>query len=230
MNPIVSVTHLSFFYGQNQVLYDLNFDIFEGEYIGLIGANGSGKTTLLYLLLNILQPTSGNIKLLGCDLKKFKDWQNIGYVPQILADQSNTFPITVSELILANYNQKAYKNQKEALKNVLQIADIEDLENRLITSLSGGQRQRVMIARSLVNNPKLLFLDEPTSGVDNNSQNNFYTFLDTLNQKFGITIVFVSHDLDTITKKASRILCIDHFGITEQKNHVHQSKITHVHQ
>lgn len=230
MNEVVRVSNLSFFYGQNQVLYNLNFEILEGEYVGLIGANGSGKTTLLSLLLNLLQPSSGSVKLLGQDLKNFNDWQKIGYVPQIPPAESTTFPISVSELILANYQQKAYKNELDALETVLEIADIKDLKNRLIGNLSGGQRQRVMIARSLVNKPKILFLDEPTSGVDSHSQDNFYTFLDNLNHKLAITIVFVSHDLDIINQKASRILCIDHFGITEQKNHSHTTKITHVHQ
>ena len=230
MNSIVKVENLSFFYGQNQVLYDLDFEIFEGEYVGLIGANGSGKTTLLSLLLNLIQPTSGIISLLGQDLKTFKDWQKIGYVPQSLPVESSNFPITVSELILSNYSGYGYDSEKIALEKVLEIADVKDLKNRLLSNLSGGQRQRIMIARSLINQPKLLLLDEPTSGVDEKNQESFYHFLENLNQKFNITIIFVSHDLELITAKANRVLCIDHFGISEQRKVTNQKNVvTHVH-
>lgn len=230
MNSVIKVENLSFFYGHNQVLYDLDFEILKGEYVGLIGANGSGKTTLLSLLLNLIQPTSGSISILGQDLKTFNNWEKIGYVPQSLPVESSNFPITVTELILANYKGKIYKSDKEALEAVLEIADIKDLKNRLLSNLSGGQKQRVMIARSLVNQPKLLLLDEPTSGVDEKSQDSFYDFLQHLNHKFEITIIFVSHDLEVITQKASRILCIDHFGIKEQHNeNHHKTTITHVH-
>lgn len=230
MNSIVKVENLSFYYGQNQVLYNLDFEIVKGEYVGLIGANGSGKTTLLSLILSLLEPTDGSISILGQDLKTFKSWDKVGYVPQSLPVESSNFPITVSELILANYKGKSYKSTKNALETVLKIADIKNLENRLLSNLSGGQKQRVMIARSLVNQPKLLLLDEPTSGVDEKSQESFYEFLEHLNKAFEITIIFVSHDLEIIRKKAGRILCIDHFGITQQEKETHQkANITHVH-
>lgn len=233
----LEVKNLSFGYSQNSVLSGLNFKIYEGEYIGLIGANGSGKTTLLKLLLNLLPPTQGEILVFGLPLKNFKNWAKIGYVPQLVSSEILGFPITVKECILLNYSNQNNESQKSALFRVLEITNTQNLQNKLLSDLSGGQRQRVFIARSMINNPSLLVLDEPTSGIDQDSQIDFYDLLDKLNTQFGLTILFVSHDLETISTKASRILCVDKNKLEEKLptlNHLHSHalekfEIEHIH-
>jgi|688.fasta_scaffold245610_2 zinc transport system ATP-binding protein len=236
-NSILEVTNLSFEYSGNQVLSHLNFKIYRGEYVGLIGANGSGKTTLLKLLLNLLSPSQGEILVFNSPLKSFKNWSKIGYVPQLVSSENLGFPITVKECIMLNYSNQKDESQKSALGGVLKITDTQNLQNKLLSDLSGGQRQRVFIARSLINNPELLILDEPTSGIDQESQLEFYKLLTKLNQDFGLTILFVSHDLETISGESSRILCIDKNRLEEKLptlNHFHsheikESQIEHVH-
>ena len=235
---ILEVKNLSFSYGQEEVLSDLNFQIYSGEYVGLIGANGSGKSTLLKLLLNLLQPDEGEISLFNLPINNFHNWNKIGYVPQIISSEIMGFPITVKEAILLNYNsQNNSENQKSALKRVLEITETATIQKKLLSDLSGGQRQRVFIARSLINNPELLILDEPTSGIDQKSQVSFYTLLNKLNVEFGLTILFVSHDLEVISMEADRILCIDKNRLQEQssnlkklsKTKTKESIIEHVH-
>lgn len=234
---VLEVKNLSFGYGTNQVLSNLNFKVFEGEYAALIGANGSGKTTLLKLILGLLLPSSGKVLMLSESLKSFKSWSKIGYVPQLVSSEILGFPITVKECILLNYSSQNQETQKSALERVLKITDTQNLQNKLLSDLSGGQRQRVFIARSLINNPVLLILDEPTSGIDQESQLGFYKLLTKLNQDFGLTVLFVSHDLETISTQANRILCVDRNKLEEKLptlNHLHshqlkESQIEHIH-
>jgi len=186
---LISVSSLSFSYGENKVLEGVSFNIQENDFIAIIGPNGSGKTTLIKILLGFLAPTAGSISL---SLPRNK----IGYVPQHYTLDRN-FPGTVDEIL-------PLKNQK-----VIEQAGIENLLRKKFTSLSGGQQQRVLIALALHQSPKLLVLDEPTAGVDIRAQQSFYELLRELNKQ-GITIILVTHEVGVISSLVKKVLCIDH--------------------
>jgi zinc transport system ATP-binding protein len=195
-NICLKLSDVSYSYQNQPVLENINLTIHQGDYVGIIGPNGGGKTTLIKIILGILKPKQGKMEL---------SVSPIGYLPQKTFSTDYFFPTTVMEVMTSALNKK----NPAALNKILQLMDLEQLKNKLISELSGGQRQRVFIARALVNEPKILILDEPTVGVDLNSQNQFYSFLKHLNQQLGISIIFVTHDLEIITQEASHIICLN---------------------
>lgn len=205
---------VNFSYNNNLILKNINFSIISGDYVGVIGPNGGGKTTLIKIILGIISPSMGKVKLLGQWQSDFKDFQAIGYVPQRILQANFYFPATVEEVIkngrmLMKKFYHRWNNQDQLVfENVIQESGIQSLLEKKINELSEGQKQRVFIARSLMTTPQILILDEPFAGVDNKSQERFYKFLSKLNKNDKITIVMVSHDIDVITKEASRILCL----------------------
>jgi zinc transport system ATP-binding protein len=214
LGGILSVKDLNFSFGSTKVLSDISFTVEIGDFIGLIGPNGSGKTTLLKLILGILAPQSGEIEILGSRADDFRQWSSIGYVPQKAANIDESFPANVEEVVSMgllptkrfpkSFGEKDHQIIKKALKTV----DMLEYSTRRIGELSGGQQQRVFIARAIVSQPKILFLDEPTTGVDQKSQKKFYELLSELN-KSGITIVLVSHDIGRITKYVTKIASLN---------------------
>lgn len=217
----LELNDISFNHGDEPILKNVSFSIKKGGYAGIIGPNGGGKTTLLRIILGLLLPDSGSIKLFGHDVSTFRDWTKIGYLPQRAAHIDGRFPITVYEVVSQGRVAKAglFKrlsvDDHEAINEALEISDVGHLKNRLISDLSGGERQRVFIARSLAAKPEVLILDEPAAGVDAGSQGKFYRFLQELNTKHGITIIFVSHDLDIIAHEASQLICINRSLVCE---------------
>jgi len=212
---IIEVQNISFSYnGQDNILQNITLAIHPGDYIGLVGPNGAGKTTLLKIMLNLLVPSQGTVKLFGQKIDSFKDWPKIGYVPQKAINFDANFPANVFEVVLmGRYSNKLWQRislaDKAAVKDALQKVEMWEYRDRLIGDLSGGQQQRVFIARALVNQPEVIFLDEPTTGVDKPTQDNFYALLQKLNQEFGLTLVLVSHDIERILKEVMHIACID---------------------
>jgi len=215
---IIEVTNVSFsYFGKNddEVLKDINLNIHQGDYLGIIGPNGGGKTTLLKLMLGLLKLTQGNIKLFGQDIQDFKNWAEIGYVPQKVVNFDNNFPATVLEVVsmgrfgkigLLNFPSK---NDSQKVHQALKQVGMLDYKDRLIGDLSGGQQQRVFIARSLAAEPKIIFLDEPTTGIDQKTQDEFYDLLQYLNKQMDITLVVVSHDMDIVAKEVTELACIN---------------------
>lgn len=201
---IVTLDDVSFSYRNSDVLEHITLDIVEGDYVGLIGPNGSGKTTLLKLLLGLLPLQNGKISLFGETISKFKHWEKIGYVPQKSAGVSFHFPITAMEVVMMNPHVRT-KQAIEALKAV----DMETLAHRPISEMSGGQQQRVFIARALASKPKLLVLDEPTIGIDSESQETFYELLKKLNEEHKITLIIVSHDIDVVAHEVKTVICVN---------------------
>ncbi|MFZ5966992.1 MAG: metal ABC transporter ATP-binding protein [Bacillota bacterium] len=214
MEKVVEIKDLSFGYDQNIVLEDISLYIYRGDYLGIVGPNGAAKSTLIKLILNILQPTKGSIELFGQEIKSFKDWGKIGYVSQKATSFNTGFPATVEEVIAANlYSQiglfkPVKKHHKERVREALSVVGMEAYQKRLIGNLSGGQQQKVFIARALVSQPEVIFLDEPTVGIDLKSQGEFYQLMKRLNEELGITIVMVSHDIGAITENVSRVACM----------------------
>ncbi|HVZ67247.1 MAG TPA: metal ABC transporter ATP-binding protein [Patescibacteria group bacterium] len=209
-NTIIELSNVSFAYGKEEVVKDVSIQIHKGDYVGIIGPNGGGKSTLLKLMLGLLKPTKGEIKLFGEDVKNFKKWYDIGYVPQKTYVEMN-FPISVEEVVaMGRYGERGLlrfptKEDKEKVKIALRQVDMLDYKNRQISDLSGGQQQRVFIARALATEPKAIFLDEPTVGVDVKTQKQFYSLLRKLNTELDLTLVLVSHELDVVAHEATEI-------------------------
>lgn len=215
MNSLISVSHLSFHYGEERILEDISFEIHQADFVGIVGPNGSGKTTLLKLLLGLLRPDSGEVLVFGQPTKTGKNSHEVGYIPQKVTQLETKFPITVEEVVrLGRISQKALFRQlgsddEKIVKRCLETVGLTKFRHKLITDLSGGQQQRAFIAKALAGQPKLLILDEPTVGIDVESQETFYALLSELNKKHGLTIVIVSHDLDVVTNQVSSVLCLN---------------------
>jgi len=214
MDKIVSVQNLFFGYDEKLALEDINLDIYKGDYLGIVGPNGSAKSTLLKLVLGLLKPQRGSIKIFNQDIKDFKEWGKVGYVAQKATSFNTSFPATVEEVVTANLFPKIglFKSVKkkhiEKAYETLKIVGMESYRHRLIGNLSGGQQQKVFIARTLISEPEIIFLDEPTVGIDVESQKEFYDLLERFNKEMNITIVMVSHDIGVITEKVNRIACM----------------------
>ncbi|MBB6675261.1 metal ABC transporter ATP-binding protein [Cohnella nanjingensis] len=200
---IIALDRVSFAFGTQQVLDDVNFAVQERDFVGLIGANGAGKTTLLRMIVGLTKPQRGEIRLFGTPAARFRDWHLIGYVPQ--RNHFNPlFPATVREVVTSGlYGRRKLlrrltKADMDRAADALDTLDIPDLADKRIGELSGGQQQRVFLARALINNPKLLILDEPTVGIDMETQLNFFQLIKHMHQHHDITFLMVSHDLEMI--------------------------------
>ena len=203
---IVKVTSLSFEYGSEKILDDISFSVDEGDFLGIVGPNGAGKTTLFFCMLGLIDGYNGEIKIFGEDIRRNKKiLKQIGYIPQ-RKSIDRRFPLTIKELVSLSITNKSYIDNVD---KVLRYVDLYDNRNKIIGQLSGGQQQRVLIAKALVNNPKMLMLDEPTNGLDQTSQDNFYLFLKQLNDEEKITIIWTSHDLDAVNRLSNKISCIN---------------------
>lgn len=215
MEKAIEVKNLNFGYNGNTIFNNVSFDVNRGDYLGIIGPNGSGKSTLIKLLLNIISPPKGEIKLLGHNIKNFPDWSKVGYISQKATSLNINFPATVEEILSANIYKgpsimakivpRSKSDTREKVNNALKIVNMEDYGKRLIGNLSGGQQQRVFIARMLINNPEIMFLDEPMSGIDAKSEEAVYCLLARLNTDMGITVIMVTHDIGAITVHANKI-------------------------
>jgi zinc transport system ATP-binding protein len=214
-DPLISVENVSFSFNGLEVIQNVSFAISPGDFVALIGPNGSGKTSLIRIILGILKPSTGRIVLLGEELSQFTQWQRIGYVPQKATHMDPYFPASVREVVAMGLLSKKrfprlFSRQDEAaIDRALDQVDMKALKNRRIGELSGGQQQRVFIARAIVNGPDVLFLDEPTAGVDADTQARFYEMLADLNRKEGLTIVLITHDFGIITKHVNKVACLN---------------------
>jgi zinc transport system ATP-binding protein len=211
---IIEIKNISFSYNEEVILRDINLSIHRGDYLGIVGSNGSGKTTLLRIILRLLSPKKGSIELFGQDISIFKDWSKIGYVPQKVINFDNNFPVTVEEVVMmGRYGKlglfkKAGKEDKQEVYKALEHVDMLSYRNRPIGDLSGGQQQRVFIARALAGNPEIIFLDEPTVGIEKDIKEKFYKLLHDLNEKLELTIVIVTHDIESMSHEAMHVACI----------------------
>ncbi|RCX18885.1 zinc transport system ATP-binding protein [Anaerobacterium chartisolvens] len=221
MDKLIEVRNLNFGYSDKLILRDISLYVNRGDFLGIIGANGSGKSTLLKLMLRTLTPISGHISLLGQNIKDFKRWSKIGYISQKATSFNGSFPATVEEVVQANlfsdiglfkYPKKIHK---EMVYHALERVEMHNYAKRLMGNLSGGQQQRVFLARVLVNSPELIFLDEPTSGIDARSEEAVYCLLARLNHELGLTVVMVTHDLGAIMAHSNRLICLGENGLLE---------------
>ncbi|HWO77662.1 MAG TPA: metal ABC transporter ATP-binding protein [Bacillus sp. (in: firmicutes)] len=212
---VIEINDLSYRYDDLPVLEHINLSVPKGSFLGLVGPNGSGKSTLLKLILGLLKPQEGSIRLFGTDSKSFNQYEKIGYVSQKANSFNSGFPATVLEVVLSGLTKKIglfkfpSKQDKQKALEAIRAVEMDDFLHRNIGELSGGQQQRVFIARAVVSDPELLILDEPTVGVDIKRVEGFYELLERLNRNHGITMILVTHDVGTITSKVSHVACLN---------------------
>lgn len=197
----VSINNLNFSYSQIPVLKNCNLNVDVGEFTVILGGNGSGKSTLIKLMLGELKSNSGEIKILGKNIEDYVSFKDIGYVPQINIVNKIAFPITCLELVSLNLYEEfglikiPKKNHYQKAKDILKKIGMENYINTPVNELSGGLAQRAMISKAMINDPKILILDEPTAGVDKYSKDHFFETIDFLSKKFNVTIIMVTHEL-----------------------------------
>ncbi|MFW5649701.1 MAG: metal ABC transporter ATP-binding protein [Candidatus Alkaliphilus sp. MAG34] len=214
MEKVLDVKGVYFGYNKKYVLENVNLTIFRGDFLGIVGPNGSAKSTLIKIILGILKPQKGTVVLLDSPIERFNQWNRIGYIPQRVGNFNPAFPATVEEIVGANlYSQMGFlkflnKKHKIKIREALDVVNMSGYGNHLIGNLSGGEQQKVFIARTLISNPEIIFMDEPLVGVDTQSQEQFYRLMEKLNRELGITLVMVSHDIGVITDKANRVACV----------------------
>jgi zinc transport system ATP-binding protein len=209
-NAVIEFENVSFAYTPGvDIIRDASFQIKQGESVSVIGPNGGGKSTILKLVLALIQPQKGRIRVLGKSPQEAR--MEIGYMPQYLNFDAK-FPITVLDLVLMGrlglaklgpFRSNDKKKAREALDRVRMV----DCENQLFSSLSGGQRQRVLIARALAADPKLLLLDEPTANVDQTIESQILQTLEELKKQ--MSILLVSHDLGFVYGNVEHALCVN---------------------
>jgi len=207
---IIQLRGVNFFYGNNPVLEDVDLDVLTVEFIAVLGPNGGGKTTLIKLILGLLNPCSGDIRVFGQE--PVRSVHRIGYLPQHVNIKDDV-PVTVLEIVLMGlvrsgkfgwfYSQR----DRELAFSALEKVEMKNYAKYNITHLSGGQKQRVYIARALVSNPDLLILDEPTSNIDPQGKFCFYEFLTSLSS--AVTILVVSHDLSITSAGIDSLACLN---------------------
>jgi zinc transport system ATP-binding protein len=217
VSAIIEISHVDFAYrgGGGLVLKHIDLAVETGTTLGIIGPNGGGKTTLIRLLLGLARPTRGSIRIDGLHpVDAVRRGDIVGYLPQNPQLPAN-FPLSVRQLIrlgLAGKTGMLRSYQREDLKFVDELITrigLGEIADSPITQLSGGQLQRVLIARALAPRPKVLLLDEPTTGIDRAGQQQFIEFVQDLQQDLRLTIVFVSHDLRAVTSISDRIACMN---------------------
>lgn len=211
----VEFSGVSFAYNKQSVLKDITFVVEEGDFIAVIGPNGAGKSTMLKIMAGILLPNEGTVSIAGCTIHDARRKGLIGYVPQNYGQNVAGFPATVEEVVrlgLVRPFGKAYNGKNAAehiVHHMLELVGCSSLKKCRIGELSGGQLQRVMVARALAANPRLLLLDEPTSGIDFNASTQIYELLGKLNSNLGITVVMISHDIQKATECVNKVACIN---------------------
>ena len=203
---VVEIKNLTVQYPGVRALDNVSFSVEQNDFLGIIGPNGAGKSTLFSCMLGLNTQYNGSIHFFGENIRVTKKYlRDVGYVPQKPIFEKN-FPATVKEIVRMGLRQKS---NEERVDKVLQDVWIHELSHKRIGELSGGQQQRVFIAKALVDDPKVLILDEPVTGIDTQSTELFYGILRELNKKQNITIIWSSHDLDAVNKLANKVACLD---------------------
>lgn len=210
--PVVDIQGLNYSPGGLPVLENVNLRIERGDYLAVLGPNGGGKSTLLKLMLGLIKPDSGTIRVLG--LRPGEAGGRIGYLPQHTVVE-NAFPITVLEAVCMGTVRPGFKGMSgrhsgadhEKARRALKKVDMLGFESRGLARLSGGQKQRVFIARALVDSPELLLLDEPTASVDSASRMSLFSLLNELNED--MTVIMVSHDISSLASGVKSVACVN---------------------
>lgn len=209
-NSIIKIENLSAGYDRKTVLHDINLEISEKDFLGIIGPNGGGKTTLMKVILGLLKPSEGKITFYdnGMPVEQLE----IGYLPQYNSIDKK-FPISIYEVILSGLNrQKSLfsrftKEHHERVKETISMMGLEGMENKPIGQLSGGQMQRALLGRAIVSNPKAIILDEPNTYIDKCFEARLYSLLEEINKQRAV--ILVSHDIGSVLQTVKSIACVN---------------------
>jgi zinc transport system ATP-binding protein len=215
---VIDVQDVTFSYGIAPVLERVSLQVNERELLGIVGPNAGGKSTLLKLILGLLQPQRGQIRVYGREAHEAS--RLLGYVPQH-PSFTRDFPITVEQVVLlgrlgipqpkgwlgALRSSALARQDRQAARNALAEVEADDLSQRRIGSLSGGQLQRVLLARALACEPRALILDEPTANIDQRLESDIYDLLKRLNERMAILVI--SHDVGFVSGYVGRVACIN---------------------
>ena len=208
--PVIEIDHVSFSYEGLHALEEVSFTVHERDFISIVGPNAGGKTTLMKLILGLLKPSRGTVRVFGQPPAKTRS--RIGYMPQH-ASLDPFFPVSVLDVVLMGRLGNGHtfglfrRNDREAAMEALREVEMYPFRQRSFSTLSGGQRQRVLIARALTSRPELLLLDEPTSNIDIAVETELYELLKRLNER--ITILLVTHDLGFVSKYVKSVACVN---------------------
>ncbi|ETY75313.1 metal ABC transporter ATP-binding protein [Lactiplantibacillus fabifermentans] len=203
--PLIAVEHLGIAFPNNQVFEDLNFKIDRGDFVTVIGENGVGKTTLIRALLGMLKPTSGQIKYFPN-----KKATKIGYVPQF-RNLDQEYPLTIEDFVGLNVHgwlPWLTKAEHQQVRTAMAVTNVKKIAQRPLGMASGGEKQRAYLAQAIVEQPKLLILDESTASLDNEMKYELLDLVQNLNQTSDITVFFVTHDLPLAKKYAKHYLAL----------------------
>ena len=209
--PLVSLHDVVYDIGKKSIFQGVSFSVRSGELIGILGPTGVGKTTLLKLILGLLQPHRGSVLFEGRPAGMRRE--PVGYVPQLAAIDWD-FPVTVEELVEMGWSEWAQKSRgsggklRRQVERFMERLGITECAGRQIRDLSSGQQQRAFLARALISEPRLVVLDEPTTGVDLGTQHEIFHFLGELNRS-GMTILLTTHDVNTIAAHLPRLICLN---------------------
>jgi zinc transport system ATP-binding protein len=207
---VINIEDVWFSYGRNPVLEEVTLTINEKDFVWIVGPNGGGKTTLLKLMLGILKPRRGSVRVLGMPPERARP--RIGYLPQS-PELDLQFPVCVMDVVLMGRLDAGWKvgpfrrTDKEAAAGALRAVGLWELHRRPIATLSGGEQRRLLIARALASEPALLLLDEPTANLDRTAEQELYELLQSLNRQ--VTIVMVSHDPAFVSRFVKRVVCVN---------------------
>lgn len=213
-SAVISFTNVTFAYNGEPAIIDADLTVETNEMVALVGPNGGGKTTILRLILGLLRPQRGDVRVLGATPRRARRY--VGYVPQHVRHDPQ-FPVNVMDVVLMGragnrWGGRYSRADRRAVFEALGDVDMEGRASRSFANLSGGERQRVLIARALASSPTLLLLDEPTSHVDTAAEQKLYDLLEHLNER--LTIVLVSHDIGVVSKLVSKVVCVNHHVMT----------------
>lgn len=216
--PVIELREVGFAYGEQPVLTGVNLSIFDRDFVSIVGPNGGGKTTLMRLIIGLLHPRTGTVRIFSAPPSRVR--ARIGYMPQHVQLDPH-FPVCVADVVLMGRMGITRsigpfsKPDRDAARQALADVGLEDFYGRPFSALSGGQRQRVLIARALACEPDLLLLDEPTAGLDLRVQDDLYELLGALSEK--LTVVLVAHDVGFVSKFVKTVICVN------RTVHVHSS-------
>jgi zinc transport system ATP-binding protein len=206
--PVASFEKVTFSFGAAPVIEDASFTIEAGDFVSMIGPNGAGKTTLAKIMLGLLTPTRGRVRLCGGSTQQ--QCTRVGYVPQH-GNFDPDFPITAGEVVLMGRVPRGLgfytRRDKRDAAEILAQVGLAGFQGRPFADLSGGQRQRVLIARALVSDPELLILDEPTANIDSAAGQRLRDILERL--KGTMTVLLITHDLGFVSELVDKVLCVN---------------------
>ncbi len=210
---LLEAEHVTFSYGEGRVLEDVSLQVRAGEFVALVGPNGSGKSTLLKILLGALEADEGSSSIFGEPAERFDQRWRLGYVPQ-RPNLASEVPATVEEIVTSGrlsrrgWWKPLQQADRAAVRHAIASVGLEDLARRPVNTLSGGQQQRAFIARAFASEPTLLVLDEPTAGVDAESQRRFSDSLTHLINDHEAGVLLVSHELSAVADDVDRVIVL----------------------